>query len=81
MLLWRNKVAAHFALADPRMDDNPADLAASVMFPIGFLDDAFSTRPFRLSITAKGTSSVSREGMEWSLTKIHGDLSKRYGWL
>jgi len=30
--LWRHKVAAHFALIDPRSGDNAADLAMSVMF-------------------------------------------------
>jgi hypothetical protein len=30
--LWRHKVAARFAIIDPRKDDNAADLAMSAMF-------------------------------------------------
>ena len=32
--LWRHKVAAHFAIIDPRKDDSAADLAMSVVFPV-----------------------------------------------
>ena len=50
--LWRNKVGAHFARIDPHKEDSPADLAASVMFPIGFIDDSFRTTPIRLTLAS-----------------------------
>ena len=51
---WRNKVGAHFAQTDPRRDDSPADLAASIMFPISFDEDAFYAGSLTLTL---GTSS------------------------
>ena len=76
--VWRNKVAAHFAITDPRQDDSPADLAASVMFPIAFSDDAFITSPFTLAMSSGESSSASRDDMNWSLTKTHAELGERY---
>ena len=72
--LWRNKVAAHFAQTNPRLEDTAADLAASVMLPISFDDDAFAASALRISL--KGTSS--RTDMQWKLTHVHRDLVKRY---
>ena len=76
--LWRHKVAAHFAMIDPRPDDNAADLAMSVMFPISFDKDAFYTGSFKLAMTGLGNQSVSRQDMRWSLTHTHCDLIQRY---
>lgn len=76
--IWRNKVAAHFCLIDPRKDDNPADLAMSVMFPISFDDDAFYTGSLKLTLTSGGETSTSREDIRWSLTHIHRELIPRY---
>ena len=44
---WRNKVGAHFALTDPRLDSD-ADLASSVLFPISFFDDTFHAGAIRI---------------------------------
>jgi hypothetical protein len=80
--LWRDKVAAHFALIDPRsggrFPDNPADLARSVMFPIAFDDRAFKTSDFTLSVGDGAPGFSSREGMTWSLTETHQHLGDRY---
>ena len=76
--LWRDKVGAHFARVGPRSEDTPADLAASVMFPVGFVDDAFSTNPFTLSLSSGGEASSSRTDMQWSLTRTHRALASRY---
>ena len=76
--IWRNKVAAHFAITDPKTDDSPADLAASVMFPIAYSDDAFITSPLTLAMSGGGSSSTSRSDMSWSLTKTHAELGERY---
>jgi hypothetical protein len=76
--IWRNKIAAHFAKVDPRPEDTPADLAASVMFPISFHNDAFYAGQMRLSMTQHGQGSSSRTDMQWSLTHTHFELAKRY---
>lgn len=76
--VWRNKVGAHFAITKPEKNDSPADLAASVMFPIAFSDDAFITSPFILAMSGGGASSASRDDMNWSLTKTHAELGERY---
>lgn len=72
--LWRNKVAAHFSLTDPRKEDTAADLAASVMFPVSIDDARFVVGAMQLGM--KGTSS--RDDMQWSLTKSFEDFKKRY---
>jgi hypothetical protein len=76
--LWRHKVAAHFAIIDPRSGDNAADLAMSVMFPISFDNDAFYTGSLTLTITKDGRQNRSRQDMRWSLTHTHSDLIPRY---
>lgn len=77
VLKWRNKVSAHFALTDPRKDDNIATLEASIIFPVGFETDRFRTGTMILS---KGDSSVSHESEipRWSLTEIFEQLINRF---
>ena len=69
--LWRDKVGAHFALVSPRHDDNPADLAKSVMFPIEFHDRSCRTSSLTLAIGSGSVGHSSRGGMTWSLTETH----------
>ena len=76
--LWRHKVAAHFAIIGPRKNDNAADLAKSVMFPISFDDDAFYANSLTLTQSSGGKSSTSRQDMCWSLTHTHHELTPRY---
>lgn len=74
---YRNKVAAHFALTDPRKDDNIATLSASVMTYIVYAKGHFY---------AGSVSPKTREGKEieqsnipaWSLTIAHQQLSERF---
>lgn len=76
--LWRHKVAAHFARIDPHKDDNAADLAMSVIFPVSYDNDAFYTGSFTLTISAGGKQSTSRQDMRWSVTQTHKELIRRY---
>ena len=76
--VWRNKVGAHLAQTSPWPEDTPADLAKSVMFPIGFADDAFYADPFTVNIRSGDQTSSSRKDMRWSLTHTHRQLSSRY---
>ena len=76
--IWRDKVGAHFARVNPSKQDCPADLAFSVMFPVGFEDDAFYAASLQLGMGQGGQISTSRGDMRWSLTHTHLDLSNRY---
>lgn len=77
VLKWRNKVSAHFALTDPRKDDNIATLEASIIFPVGFEIDRFRTGTMILS---KGDNTVNHESEipRWSLTEIFEQLINRF---
>ncbi len=75
--IWRDKVGAHFAIIDPR-DDNPADLANSVIFPVSFDSDAFYAGSWTLTLGIGGKSHTSRQDMRWSLTHVHCALTPRY---
>lgn len=77
VLKWRNKVSAHFALTDPRKDDNIATLEASIIYPVGFEDDRFRTGTM---IFSKGDSTVSHDSEipRWALTEIFEELIKRF---
>ena len=71
---WRNKIGAHFARVDPRNDDTLADLAKSVTFPIGFMDDAFYTDPITLTL-ASGEAKPKPPGisdLRWRLLAASG---------
>lgn len=78
VVAWRHKVGAHFARTDPHPEDEAATLSASVMFPVGFEDDAFVAHPFTLVKGDSGGQSTSRDDMRWSLTHTHSALAERY---
>lgn len=74
---YRNKIAAHFAITDPRKD-NEADLAASVMTQIIYAHGricAASITP--IIIKGENEIRVSKD-FSWSLTNTHERLVPRY---
>lgn len=73
VLLWRNKVFAHFALTDPRKSDNAALLDASTMSPITLIDGRFSVGG--VTICARGGEV---EMPTWSVTSVFESLEDRY---
>ncbi len=77
VLKWRNKVSAHFALTDPRKDDNIATLEASIIYPVGFEEDRFRTGTM---IFSKGDSAVTHDSEipKWSLTELFEELINRF---
>jgi hypothetical protein len=77
ILKWRNKVAAHFALTDPRKDDNIATLEASIIHPVAYDLDRFRTGTM---IYTKGddTGSHTSDIPYWSLTELFENLSYRF---
>lgn len=78
VLKWRNKVSAHFALTDPRRDDNIATLEASIIYPVCFNEDRFRTGGHTFS---KGNSNeiYNSEIPDWSLTETFEILADRFG--
>jgi hypothetical protein len=76
---WRNKVAAHFALTDPKKEDNPATLEASIIHPVGYSNGRYRTAVFT-HIRGDDQNEFSSQLPSWSLTEVHTQLSKRYSW-
>lgn len=76
--IWRNKVAAHFARTDPRPEDTAADLAASVIFPVSFHENAFYANSWTVGLGRGSQRTTSRQNMTWSLTNTHFGLCERY---
>jgi len=77
VLKWRNKVSAHFALTDPRKDDNIATLEASIIYPVCFEKDRFRTGTLIYS-KGSGTTNYTSEIPRWSLTEIYEELKNRF---
>jgi hypothetical protein len=76
ILVWRNKVFAHFALTDPRggrEPDNAALLDVSTMSPVAYFDRRF--RVGGLGVVARGAEATMPS---WSLTETYEQLSRRY---
>jgi hypothetical protein len=71
--IWRNKVFAHFAITDPRKDDNPALLDASVMSPIVFSDSRLRVGGMIITQNEHESSLPA-----WSVTEAFESLSARY---
>jgi hypothetical protein len=77
VLVWRNKVGAHFAITDPRKDDNPATLDLSVIFPVSFRDTRFYVGD--MALTRKTQSGVHTSALPtWSVTEVFESLIPRY---
>jgi hypothetical protein len=77
ILVWRNKVFAHFALTDPRAGGREPDTAAlldvSTMSPVAYFDGRF--RVGGVTFMARG-GEVTMPA--WSLTESYEQLSHRY---
>jgi hypothetical protein len=76
VLKWRDKVAAHFAITDPRKADNISTLDMSVMFPVTF-DGRYRVNGLTLTRT-NSTGSYTSAIPHWSLTEVFENLIPRY---
>lgn len=77
VLVWRNKVAAHFAITDPRKADNIATLELTTMFPVTF--DLPHYRVGGMTLTRKNSlGTFTGELPNWSLTEVFESLIPRY---
>jgi len=77
VLMYRNKVAAHLAMVVPR-HDNPADLLATLLFPIVLTDEGFHVGGTRVCFGTAEESQQNQHDLMWFLTKTHRELAKRY---
>lgn len=77
VLVWRNKVGAHFAITAPRKDDNISTLDMSVMFPVSFTDGRY--RVGELTLTRTSAAGTLRSAIpHWSVTTVFESLLPRY---
>lgn len=77
VLVWRNKVAGHFAITDPWQDDNIATLNMSVMFPVSLENGIYVVGGYTLTqgnATASHTSALPM----WSVTQVFESLIPRF---
>lgn len=74
---WRHKVSAHFALTDPRSDDNISTMEASIIYPVSFEIDRFKTGVFSFGKFNDNISYTS-EIPKWSLTYVFEILTDRF---
>lgn len=77
LLKFRNKVAAHFALTDPRRD-NEADLTASVMTHVVYLHGRLCAAALTPVVKNDGQEITVTKDLSWSLTLAHERLTPRY---
>lgn len=77
ILKWRNKVAAHFALTDPRFDDNIATMEASIIYPVSFVDNRFMTGA-EIYGRSDGNNLFESAIPQWSLTESFELIARRY---
>jgi hypothetical protein len=77
--LWRDKIAAHFAITAPRKaSDNVALLDFSVMYPVGYDSGRFRVNVLSLSRSDASGSTHEASMPPWSVTEVFEHLSRRY---
>ena len=77
--VWRDKVAAHFAITAPRKkQDNPTSLDFSVMYPVGYDNGRFRVGIMHLVRTDSAGNAHIGELPVWLLTEVHEALQRRY---
>lgn len=71
--LWRNKVFAHFAITDPRKNDNPGLLDVSAMSPVTYIDGRF-----RVGGMFHHIRGADVDMPQWSVTEAFEQLAPRF---
>lgn len=77
IVTYRHKVAAHLATVAPG-DDTPADIAATLLFPVTLTDEGFHVGGVSVTMTKDGHRTRSKHDFQWNLTATHRELRKRY---
>lgn len=77
VVVWRNKVGAHFAITAPHKSDNLSTLDMSIMFPVTFTNGQY--RVGELTLTRKNSSGTHTSAIPcWSVTEVFENLLPRY---
>lgn len=76
--VYRNKVAAHFAVTDPYSDDNFVTMNFSAINLAGLCDSRLVSKAEMTLIQDKNGQLVADDIPIWSLTKVFEDLSSRF---
>ncbi len=77
VVVWRNKVGAHFAITAPRKSDNVSTLDMSVMFPVTFTDGQY--RVGEVTLMRKNSSGTHTSAIPcWSITEVFEKLLPRF---
>jgi hypothetical protein len=78
---WRNKIAAHFAITDPKITganpDNLALLELSTMYPIGYANGRFKVGLIQYGAIDSAGNRHTGSIQPWSLTEIYEAISVR----
>jgi hypothetical protein len=78
VLVFRNKVAAHFGGMTKNDRDNDAERLASVLPPLTFENDSFHVGGLTVDMRRGGNMSTSEAIRPWSLCRVHEHLRRRY---
>jgi hypothetical protein len=79
LLRFRNKVAAHFALVNPKKEDNIADLRASINTQVIFAYGRFLAGSVSELFEDENQNEIKiTKNLVWSLTDQHERLIPRY---
>jgi hypothetical protein len=78
ILSYRNKIAAHYAIASPRRDDNEADLIASIMTQVVYARGRLCAAAILPRLDNNEEVITVSKDYSWSLTLAHERLVKRY---
>lgn len=78
ILIFRNKVAAHFAWSTKNKNDNDAERMISIFPPLSYSDGNWYVGQLILNMRKNGVDSSSKKIVPWSITKEHLKLMKRF---
>lgn len=77
VLIFRDKVAAHFAWSTQNSRDNDAERMSSILPPLAFHDESFHVGTLTVTVRRGNAMSNSGDLQPWSLCKIHERLIQR----
>jgi hypothetical protein len=77
VLIWRKKVFAHFAIADPRTEDNIATLDMSVIFPVSYVAPHYVAGYFQMT-RSDSSGTYTSELPAWSVTEVYQGIAPRF---
>lgn len=78
VLMFRNKIAAHFSWTMNHSRDNDAERAYSVMPPLSFVRGSFRVGALSLFMRRGNEAASTASITPWSICETHSELRKRY---